>query len=110
MEIKEAILPRQRHRVRPGVLCDPGVGLDVFLPLLLLVGNHRLKPCCVYAVVPEDQKESRRDQRPSRDLFETRLLDRLPIQIREMIRLLDYGAADPRQWLIRDRFQITLRP
>jgi hypothetical protein len=28
----------------------------------------------------------------------------------EMIRLADYGAPDPRQWLIRDRFQITLRP
>jgi hypothetical protein len=28
----------------------------------------------------------------------------------EMIRLVDYGAADPRQWQIRDRFQITLRP
>jgi hypothetical protein len=28
----------------------------------------------------------------------------------EMIRLVDYGAADPRQWQIRDRFQINLRP
>jgi hypothetical protein len=28
----------------------------------------------------------------------------------EMIRLVDYGAADPKQWQIRDRFQITLRP
>jgi hypothetical protein len=28
----------------------------------------------------------------------------------EMIRLADYGAADPKQWQIRDRFQITLRP
>lgn len=28
----------------------------------------------------------------------------------EMIRLVDYGAPDPRQWQIRDRFQITLRP
>ncbi|MGC1521756.1 MAG: metallophosphoesterase [Steroidobacteraceae bacterium] len=28
----------------------------------------------------------------------------------EMIRLVDYDAPDPRQWQIRDRFQITLRP
>jgi calcineurin-like phosphoesterase family protein len=28
----------------------------------------------------------------------------------EMIRLVDYGAAGPKQWQIRDRFQITLRP
>jgi len=28
----------------------------------------------------------------------------------EMIRLVDYGAPDPRQWQIRDRFQITLQP
>src|ERR1700733_1246963 len=28
----------------------------------------------------------------------------------EMIRLVDYGAADPKQWQILDRFQITLRP
>jgi hypothetical protein len=28
----------------------------------------------------------------------------------EMIRLVDYGAPDPRQWQIRDRFKITLQP
>lgn len=27
-----------------------------------------------------------------------------------MIRLVDYDAADPRRWQIRDRFRITLRP